>query len=255
MSTPITSDLLHNAVTEGKEKRDDAMRSVLMILGRFREATPMTAFEYLGESGLIRLPVDAPSFGGGIFEHRKVQVPFLNTAVPRIQEIFNSYVMLYHILYNDVKTPYTIENRFTQEDWKAQFFACGMLVQAPLRKFDDSPYTSFSDRILSLMNFYHVPYRAVLIALYEDCLFHERAEVRHDIESAFDSDPSDLVSRFDILGLDSSLVSPSNIINAVFLERRIRDSIDDDPDIDTHRFNLEFFNETVSKCREYRGDQ
>lgn len=59
---------------------------------------------------------------------------------------------------------------------------------------------------------FQVPYKAVLLSLYEYALKNENEELKRKIKSVFDLRFDNIPQRFRSLGLDDSLVVPSNVI-------------------------------------------
>ena len=90
------------------------------------------------------------------------------------------------------------------------------------------------------MSTFQAPYKAVLISLYEYALKSENEELKRKIKSVFDLRFDNIPQRFRSLGLDDSLVLPSNVINMAPLQDKIRLKEKENPELSYHRDNEEY---------------
>ena len=90
------------------------------------------------------------------------------------------------------------------------------------------------------MSAFQVPYKAVLVSLYEYAIQSKNETLSRKIKEVFDLEFDDMSQRFQMLGLDDSLVKPSYVINVSALQDKIRKIQDTNPELYYHKDNEEF---------------
>ena len=97
------------------------------------------------------------------------------------------------------------------------------------------------------MSAFQVPYKAVLVSLYEYAVQSDNEKLKNKIKEVFDLRFDDLPLRFQRLGLDDSLVLPSNVINTVSLQEKIRLREEKDPELRYHKDNEDYLNNIIEE--------
>ena len=98
----------------------------------------------------------------------------------------------------------------------------------------------FISKIFLCMSTFQATYKAVLVSLYEYAIQSENETLARRIKEVFDLEFEDMTQRFQDLGLDDSLVKPSYVVNASYLQERIRKSKATNPELNYHKDNEEF---------------
>ena len=93
----------------------------------------------------------------------------------------------------------------------------------------------FVSKIILCMSVFQVPYKAVLVSLYEYAVQSRNEILGKKIKEVFDLELEDLPQKFRLLGLDDSLVRSSYVINTSSLQERIKRSKTADPELDYHK--------------------
>ena len=91
--------------------------------------------------------------------------------------------------------------------------------------------------------------QAGLVSLYEFADATNNHNLKDQIKAVFDKPTRDLTKEFQRLGLDDSLVKPSNVINVSYLENMINDKIKEEPDKEYHQDNKQFFESIMAKIK------
>jgi cell division protein ZapA (FtsZ GTPase activity inhibitor) len=84
---------------------------------------------------------------------------------------------------------------------------------------------------------FRVPYKAVLISLYEEAMQNGNEDLMSQVKQNFDVRFTNIDERFRSIGLDDSIVKPSNVINVMALQSRIKDRIRREPELKYHHDN------------------
>lgn len=95
-------------------------------------------------------------------------------------------------------------------------------------------------QIFYCMSAFQAPYKAVLVSLYEFAVQSDNEKLGIIIKESFDFQFEDMPERFQVLGLDDSLVQPSYVINTSSLHNKIRRSKKANPELSYHGDNEEF---------------
>ena len=201
---------------------------------------PQLALLILQGFGLIQMPIEDKFWSGAIFVKDGKRIPVLNTALPRANQYFTAWHEIYHLIFDKVSFDHFIEKDNTIEERKAECFAASILLNGVERYFIELPEMEFVSKIFLCMSAFQAPYKAVLISLYEYAVQSENAILRKRIQEVFDLEFENIAQRFQVLGLDDSLVKPSYVINASSLQEKIKKSNIINPELNYHKDNEDF---------------
>ncbi len=201
---------------------------------------PQLALTILRDYGLIQIPVEDKYWSGAIYVRDDKTVPVINTALPRANQYFTAWHEIYHLLFDTVSFNHIIENENVIEERKAEYFASCMLLRGVDEYFVSLPAMDFENKIFYCMSAFQAPYKAVLIALYEDAVKSENKKMQKNIKEILDVKFDDISDRFQKLGLDDSLVRPSYVVNTSYLQEKINANIEENPDLKYHADNMMF---------------
>ncbi len=244
MSELITSSNLDIVIKKNQEIKEEinaqAMKlqtsNAIMKVG----STPQLALLILQGFGLVQMPIEDEFWSGAIYVKNPKIIPVINTALPRVNQYFAAWHEVYHLLFDRVSFDYFIEHDNILEERKAEYFASCMLLAGVDRYFVELPEMEFVSKIFYCMSAFQAPYKAVLVSLYEYAVRSENETLGKRIKEVFDLQFDDMPERFQMLGLDDSLVMPSYVINTSFLQGKIRKSRDENPDLNYHKDNEVF---------------
>ena len=110
-----------------------------------------------------------------------------------------------------------------------------MLLNGVDAYFIGLPNMDFVSKVFCSMSAFQAPYKAVLVSMYEYAVKSENENLENKIKEVFDIRFDDLPERFRRLGLDDSLVMPSNVINTSYLREKIRSSKEKNPELGYHK--------------------
>ena len=244
MSELITSNNLDAVVEKNTSIESEIEKQVLTIQTNqsiMRVASvPQLAFVILGTLGLIQMPVDDKFLSGAIYVKEGKMIPVINTALPRANQYFTAWHEIYHLIFDKVSFDHYIEFENTIEERKAECFAAHMLLSGVDRYYNNLSGEDFLSKVFKCMSAFQAPYKAVLIALYEYAARSENNGLKEKVKSVIDLKFDDLPERFRTLGLDDSLVLPSNVINVSPLQDRIRQKEAENPELDYHADNEKY---------------
>lgn len=132
MSEKITAQNLDQIIQRNKEIKEEIDQCVMIVRTTFNRmqvnSSPQLAIQLLKTYGLIQMPIDNEYLSGAIYVKDGKRIPFINTALPRVNQYFTAWHELYHILFDAVSFDYLIETDTTMEERKAEFFASKMLL-------------------------------------------------------------------------------------------------------------------------------
>ena len=244
MSELITSANIEEVIAKNTYIEPEISKQVITIQTNqsiMRVASiPQLALVILKSYGLIQLPIDDHFFSGAIYVKEGKMIPVINTALPRANQYFAAWHEVYHLIFDKVSFDHYIENDNTIEERKAECFAAHMLLSGLERYYNELTDEDFLSKIFYCMSAFQAPYKAVLISLYEYALKSENEELKRKIKSVFDVRFDNMPQRFRSLGLDDSLVLPSNVINMAPLQDKIRLKEKENPELSYHRDNEEY---------------
>lgn len=247
MSEIITSKNLDMVIKKNKTIKTEVENQVLKfkmnseMIGSV--SIPQLAFQILHGFGLIQIPVEDKYWSGAIYVKEGKTIPVINTALPRVNQYFTAWHEVYHLLYDDVSFDHFIGADNSVEERKAEYFAAKMLLNGVGDFFSKMADEDFIEKIFICMSIFQVPYKAVLVSLYEHAVQNGNISLQDKIKDFFDKRFDDLSEHFRILGLDDGLVQPSYVINTSYLQERINQQKELNPDIKYHDDNNKFLKE------------
>lgn len=250
MSEFITSKNIDNVVKKNYEIKDEILDKVMFVKTN-PEIMKISSMSQLGllilqKFGLIQMPVDDKFWSGAIYVKKGKMIPVINTALPRVNQYFTSWHEIYHLIFDKVSFDHFIESENTLEERKAECFAANMLLDGVDRFYDELSEMEFVEKVYHCMLVFQAPYKAVLISLYEYADSNANERLKENIKEVFDFPVENIEESFETLGLDSSLVRPSYVINTGFLQEKISRSRKMNPELRYHNDNAEFL-ENIKK--------
>ena len=244
MSELITSANIEEVIAKNIYIEPEISKQVITIQTNqsiMRVASiPQLALVILKSYGLIQFPIDDQFFSGAIYVKEGKIIPVINTALPRANQYFAAWHEVYHLIFDKVSLDHYIETDNTIEERKAECFAAHMLLSGLERYYNELTDEDFLSKVFYCMSTFQAPYKAVLLSLYEYALKSENEELKRKIKSVFDLGFDNIPKRFRSLGLDDSLVLPSNVINMAPLQDKIRLKEKENPELSYHKDNEEY---------------
>ncbi|MGN1404724.1 MAG: ImmA/IrrE family metallo-endopeptidase [Erysipelotrichaceae bacterium] len=251
MSEIITADNLDKVIEINsrieKKISEQALMYRLAVSNIKASSIVQTAIMSLQSYGLIMCPVEDKYLSGAIYVKDNKTIPFINTALPRVNQYFTAWHEMYHILFDQVSFNHLIETDCIMEERKADYFAACMLLDGVSEYFGRLDGLDFLSKVFYCMSMYQAPYKSVLISLYEHANKNNNEALKEEIKHYFDAEFIDLTERFKSLGLDESLVEPSYVINSSYLKKKIEESMKENPDLEYHKANYDFYNKITSQ--------
>ncbi|WP_253198006.1 ImmA/IrrE family metallo-endopeptidase [Clostridium gasigenes] len=247
MSQIITSENLDEVVKKNLEIEKQIQAKIDTVYANYNYSKVMSsdklAFNILKKNSLIQIPINDKYFGGLIVVKGDLKIPVINTSQPRVYQYFIAWHEIYHMLFDkDLKdSPHKVNFDMELNERHADYFAAKMLLGNVYDFFFSLDDENFIDKVIRCMDVYKAPYKAILIQLYQDSIKFNSKDLSKLILRDFDNPPNDLVQKFESLGLDTELVKPSYIYDTGTLENRMKKAIKENPDIDIHKSNLEYF--------------
>ena len=259
MSEKITAENLEQIIQKNrviKEEVEHCVTVVHTIFNRMKVSSPpQLAIQLLRTYGLIQMPIENSYLNGAIYVRNEKKIPFINTALPRVNQYFTAWHELYHIIFDTVSFDHVIESDTTLEERKAEFFASKMLLGNLMPYFFELPQNmSFQSKVYNCMAVFQTPYKAVLIALYEIAVQCNDTELITLIKKSFDITPFDMIEKFRELGLDDTLVLPSFVVDVSSLQSKIQESIQERPELSYHKENEVFLKNICNEVKLIIGD-
>lgn len=254
MSERITSESLDRVIEENKNIShliEDYCNNIYTYHNPLKISSPATlGFRILEKHNLILFPRDNIYWSGAIYIREGKKIPVINTAIPRVNQYFAAWHEVYHILFDKISFDHPIENENYMEERKAEYFAAKMLIGDVNSYYNSLDDNSFEDKIFRCMSMFQAPYKAILIALYEEAVSNNNEPLKSSIKQKFDTHIENISERFENLGLDNTLVLPSNVINADKILFEIKKNIVKAPEASYHSDNLDYFENTIKELRE-----
>lgn len=244
MSELITAANIDLVVKKNKEIKSEVLSKAIKLQTNPSimkiASVPQLAILILQKLGLVQMPIEDRFWSGAIFVKDGKIIPVLNTSLPRANQYFTAWHEIYHLIFDDISFDCFIEADNVLEERKAECFAASMLLNGIDRYYVELPDMEFTDKIFLCMSAFQVPYKAVLVSLYEYAVQSENDKMCSNIKKVFDIQYNDLPEKFRRLGLDDSLVKPSYVINTSFLQEKIKKNKDANPELRYHKDNEEF---------------
>lgn len=254
MSERITAENLEQVIQKNKEIKQEIEEYELLIRTVFNKvqvnSPAQLAILLLRTKGLIQMPIDNPYLSGAIYVKDGNKIPFINTALPRVNQFFTAWHELYHLLFDSVSFDHVIEGDAIVEERKAEYFASKMLLGNLMVYYAELPEEmDFISKVCNCIAIFQTPYKAVLIALYEVAMKNGNTELMNLIKDNFDNMPVNMAERFAELGLDNTLVLPSNVVDISALQAKIRNCEQERPELNYHKHNEAFLESIVKEIR------
>ena len=155
--------------------------------------------------------------------------------------------MIYHLIFDKVSFNHFIEIDNMLEERKAECFAACMLLKGVERYYEDLTKMDFISKIFYCMATFQAPYKSVLVSLYEYAVQSKNEELCCKIKEVFDLQFDNLAEKFQMLGLDDSLVTPSYVINTSSLQEKIKKSMENNPELNYHKDNEAFLKNIMTE--------
>lgn len=259
MSEKITAQNLDQVIRRNKEIKLEIDHCVMLVrttCNRMQVSSPpQLAIQLLRTYGLVQMPIDNPYLSGAIYVKEGKRIPFINTALPRVNQYFTAWHELYHMIFDMVSFDHLIEAETTVEERKAEYFASKMLLGNLMPYYLDLPKDmDLQSKIYNCMAVFQTPYKSVLIALYEAAAQTDNSELMRAVKENFDNVTTGIAARFDELGLDDTLVLPSYVVDVSTLQAKIRGCEQERPELNYHKDNELFLNNIVKEIKLITGD-
>lgn len=244
MSEFITAENIDLVIKKNREIKDEVLAQAVKLQENPAimkvASAPQLALLILQGFGLLQMPIEDKFWSGAIYVKDGKIIPVLNTSLSRANQYFTAWHEIYHLMFDKVSFDHFIEADNTLEERKAEYFAGCMLLNGVDRYYMELPDIDFVSKVFHCMSVFQAPYKAVLVSLYEYAVQSENEKLAYGIKRIFDLQFDDLPYRFQMLGLDDSLVTPSYVINTSFLQERIKKRKDENPELWFHKDNEEF---------------
>lgn len=259
MSEKITAKNLDQVIQKNKEIKQEIEHRVMLVRTTFNKmqvsSPPQLAIQLLRTYGLVQMPIENPYLSGAIYVKEGKKIPFINTALPRVNQYFTAWHELYHIIFDTVSFDHLIENEATIEERKAEYFASKMLLGNLMPYFLELPKEmDLQSKVYNCMTVFQTPYKAVLITLYEDAAQLNNHELMSAVKEIFDIAAMDMAGQFDKLGLDNTLVLPSYVVDVNALHAKIKSSEQERPELDYHKDNELFLDNIIKEIKLITGE-
>lgn len=253
MSERITSKNLDEVIRKNALIHRELETNAQTIRANFNQmqlySSPQLALQILGSYGLIQMPIGNEYLSGAIFLKNDVRIPVINTALPRVNQYFTAWHEVYHLLFDKVSFDLMIDADTIMEERKAEHFASLMLLGNLIPYYFALPKMDFLSKVFYCVSAFQAPYKAVLIGLYEGARQNGNQELQSLVLEWFDYQPSDIPERFRKLGLDDTLVTPSNVINLNSLYANISQTQKQEPHLSYHEDNMNYLQKLIKELR------
>lgn len=169
------------------------------------------------EFKIIKYPINNKELGGFVYKTDNNLFCFINSNQPRNFQNFILIHEYYHIIHdhnlekNKINTVLLNEEESINSiERKANYYASLMLLESlreNYNKFINDRKFTLEETICYLIDLYKVPKKTILIRLFElGCINFD------ELYSNFNNDIDDLKEKFTRLGLDISILEPSNVV-------------------------------------------
>ena len=244
MSEWITAENIDQVIQKNKEIKEEVLSEVLtfqrnQMAGR-DVSMQQLAWMILEEFGLVQMPIEDKFWSGAIYVKDGKIIPVINTAQPRANQYFTAWHEIYHLIFDNVSFDHFIENDNLLEERKAECFAASILLSGVEEYYKGLKEMDFITKIFWCMSVFQVPYKAVLVSLYESAVYEKNESLKEQIKRIFDYRFSNLPEQFRAIGLDDSLVLPSYVVNVSALQKKIRRKEEENPELRYHKENEHF---------------
>lgn len=262
MSDYITAANLEQIVEQNEKIEESINKKLLLLLEQYNlregiKSEEKLAFKILKQHGLIQIPIENPYWSGAIYYRRDKKIPVINTALPRMNQFFTAWHEVYHLIYgeDEERSIYQISTDLKFTERNADYFAAKALMGNVYSYYVELNGNDFMDKIAQCMDMYQVPYKAILIQLFEDAKAAGNEKLMEEIKDNFDCKDQGWVSRFRRLGLDEELVTPSNVVNVSYLEGKINCTKAEETETSIHEMNERYFKSLKERINNIMKDQ
>lgn len=259
MSEYITSANLDNVIKENKKIKNEVENFKVDFIRNYNESGIIggekLAFEFLKKKYiLLQIPIPDKYYGGAIIAKNDLIIPIINTNRPRVQQYFVAWHEIYHLLYDKTVIDgnhVILAEEMKLNERKADYFAAKMLLGDVYKYFYSLGEDTFLNKIARCIDVFKVPYKAILIQLYEEAsdIYNDLGLVKF-IKENFDNNSNDLIAVFNQLELDIELLSASNIISFGGIDKKIEAISKDEFDVNYHKDNLSFLKQLKNQIKE-----
>lgn len=256
VSDYITADNLELIVEHNEKIKNEVNNALIFLMQQFNmregvKSEAKLAFKILKQYGLLQVPIENKYWSGAIYQSKEKKIPVINTALPRMNQYFAAWHEVYHLIYGEDEDSkvYEINVELTKTERKADYFAAKALMGNVYNYYVELKNEEFLDKIAQCMDLYQVPYKAILIQLFEEAKLFGNKELMDVILNNFDLRDIDWSVRFEKLGLDKELVTPSYVINVEYLENKMREKMYDELEVSAHQYNLYYLQELQKKMK------
>ena len=234
MSELITAENIDMVIKKNSEIKEEVLSQAIKLRSNPEimqvASPPQLALLILKGFGLIQMPIEDKYWSGAIFVKDGKYIPVLNTALPRANQYFTAWHEIYHLIFDKVSFNHFIEIDNMLEERKAECFAACMLLKGVERYYEDLTKMDFISKIL-----------------YEYAVQSKNEELCCKIKEVFDLQFDNLAEKFQMLGLDDSLVTPSYVINTSSLQEKIKKSMENNPELNYHKDNEAFLKNIMTE--------
>ena len=251
MSELITVQNLDLVIKKNREIKKEILTQTIMLQTNPAimkvASAPQLALLILQGFGLIQMPIEDKFWSGAIFVKDRKVIPVINTSLPRANQYFTAWHEIYHLIFDKVSFNHFIEIDNMLEERKAECFAACMLLNGVERYYAELTKMDFISKIFYCMATFQAPYKSVLVSLYEYAVQSKNEELGCKIKEVFDLQFDNLAEKFQMLGLDDSLVTPSYVINTSSLQEKIKKSMEINPELNYHKDNEAFLKNIMTE--------
>jgi len=166
---------------------------------------------------IIKYPISNKKLGGFVYKTDNNLFCFINSNQPRN---FQNFVLIheyYHLIHNESLQKNLIDAILLDEDEsinlierKANYYASLILLESLRENYNKFIYDrkfKLEETLPYLIDLYKLPKKTILIRLFElKCIKFD------ELYNNFNNDIENLKEKFNKLGLDSSILEPSNVI-------------------------------------------
>jgi len=256
MADYITVDNLDEIVEQNKKISIAVEEELFFLLHQYNQdgrikSEEKLAFNILKKHGLIQIPLENRHWGGAIYFVNDKRIPVINTALPRVNQYFVAWHELYHLLCEKTwkDKVYEVSVELSIQERKADYFAAKALMGNVYQYYMELKKEDFLDNIALCMDLYQVPYKAILIQLYEESKAYKDYKLQEIIKRYFDLRNINWKERFQKLGLDQELVEASNVFYLGYLEEKIAEKLTSEPEVSAHELNKRYLDSLKEKVK------
>ena len=204
-----------------KEEMEEKIRSFCSFAGISNDKELLNIMQIVRPSFqkkgylIIELPFCDQEIGALCYKGDALGYIVLNTSLPKVNVNFALCHELYHVLYQKTdfrtKVEFANDDHYTHEEEVAANLFAGLLLmptsgfRCMFQKFHAESENNERDTVFRLMNYYQVPYMAVLVRCFELELLEESDISKMLLEISAD----DIKNGFSRLWLDESILNPS----------------------------------------------